>query len=1507
MNTLLPSRAATVCVFLVFNTIIDLFSQINDHSDCPCGDNFELAQDLTYEHNGKTYFIPSGSRMERNNRWGVERSGEDGIFYQCRCGYSTRGKITDESGNVETDAFIITPDFFVFAWNQLTDNEANVCSAFFEFYELITSKGDFTHHTLPEVKMVYAGYDNRFAEEVPGLNGLLETGVSTILPLAVEQGCQLTRYCPEKLTFVRDRFFSSDIGIVTVEKGTDALIAEERMEETEEKNSCYCDYKVRVENQVGVSEILIEGVFTYHWLPPEASASVCAAFNEEYPAGASSLKTIGDNQFIDYFGIEDLSLVGYYPVSVNYPFGNLRGNDDFDFLPMQMGRSDGFKYLRELAKERCEGTVVAEILDANPQFVSGGFLNPLPTNKIRELKPKDLLELSATRDGIALDHVSEVLIRFEAPGKKDHISFTLPEEVGQFEMVWGDTTHQIGNKHFGFALFTPPEEILSETEEDASGGVKKFKLTYDIVLTDQGGAKNFEQEMVFYPPPVVLIHGTFDNPTNCWHTPAFDGGFSMVERLEKDGFKVFTVDYSATNGLGRLGEIPCSGNFIGSPILGNSSCFENNKQVVYENPGGIKEALDYFREELNVAVTQADVIGHSMGGVLARVYASENYEVNPVDRSQRDYIYKREENFLEGDINRLITISSTHHGSDMAWYLAMLDEESANDTLSFIEDTLSFALMKTLDNAALVSTFQMGTIWLLEGIRPDAGAIIDQIPESPALRKIGATKIPAHSIVSVTDRIQDAIDRIEDPNNSYYKRALFTAVAFYFSQSFFDYFLYQVADQWHKLPEHLKKNESRVYQGLDRMYLEMYKDDREAFKNLYKDPLEKQWQSILKLNNMIKETLQDTLFPFDLADVGMADFDDDLLDYITGGNLENIKFAVEIGFKLKELANFKEFVDRIRYLIFKNDKNDFTVRYDSQLGFENILNTPDEKSFKLFSNTLHGYTPRYPDVQDHVISLLNSGLERFNEEGFPPAGRKLPVWLPDPGDMAEDLTGCGAICWSGYVPCHALEFARIANEENVVLLARPVNPDATDLIANNRATKGMPVKGKSSNWGPHKGLLAVDQRYSKLWQLYSGDKRDQQIQKFNEKVQDLLDMSPELVARAHLNDLKFTCDGTEAEYEMFVVKEQFRSEAEMEIRLLKKGTSEIYSWDPQGSIDCPRVLCTTNCDLQALDTFFVQANPDPELADANGDPPLYTADYDLLAIGFFDNRLFQNPNSTYEPPMFDPNDWDCERGLISQDQSELVSKINQGIKDNTGYTAGNVVHHGPENHFIKITLPNFDCDPGEVKSIEIPGSPYVDYPVTAFEPHPDRRFGATGIVRSIPMGPPGYRDIHLKNYFHRMRIRGYDLYSNTTAPGWQWEHYRPYSYEEGFDPRDAPELPQSVAQIPRPMGEACKCKCQPPNANMQLDEISTNTPVSTFTVAPNPAKDNLTLFFSAISDQPVDIILTDLVGNNLLHSRLQLAAGPSTAELDLPELPGGIYYITVRSQSGIQSKIISIQ
>jgi hypothetical protein len=116
-----------------------------------------------------------------------------------------------------------------------------------------------------------------------------------------------------------------------------------------------------------------------------------------------------------------------------------------------------------------------------------------------------------------------------------------------------------------------------------------------------------------------------------------------------------------------------------------------------------------------------------MGGVLARVYARGFALDQPVLEGNGADWYRRPDNWGQGDIYRLITIGSTHKGSDIPGLLQ------------------HYARHLPLSLRSLV--WQIGN-WKAGG-KFAPGAFTDQIPGSPALLAIGRTRVPAHAIAGV--------------------------------------------------------------------------------------------------------------------------------------------------------------------------------------------------------------------------------------------------------------------------------------------------------------------------------------------------------------------------------------------------------------------------------------------------------------------------------------------------------------------------------------------------------------------------------------------------------------------------------------------------------------------------------------------------------------------------------------------------------------------------------------
>jgi hypothetical protein len=68
---------------------------------------------------------------------------------------------------------------------------------------------------------------------------------------------------------------------------------------------------------------------------------------------------------------------------------------------------------------------------------------------------------------------------------------------------------------------------------------------------------------------------------------------------------------------------------------------------------------------------------------------------------------------------------------------------------------------------------------------------------------------------------------------------------------------------------------------------------------------------------------------------------------------------------------------------------------------------------------------------------------------------------------------------SGITPDHVLAIQRVCVDWNTFLFVRPSTRDTRDCIQAGYATKSMDIHDKSSDWGPHAGLVPCDPAFSK--------------------------------------------------------------------------------------------------------------------------------------------------------------------------------------------------------------------------------------------------------------------------------------------------------------------------------------------------------------------------------------------------------------------------------------------
>lgn len=190
------------------------------------------------------------------------------------------------------------------------------------------------------------------------------------------------------------------------------------------------------------------------------------------------------------------------------------------------------------------------------------------------------------------------------------------------------------NVFMAFAYYTAPEDFSTTPTSPASNQTDR-KVSVTATFLPSGGAPELLEagELVIVRPPVALIHGLHDE------------GASWQWSVKDDPrFNVHVANYKFANG---------------DPFLRNR--FVPRHAII--------EALELVRNK-GFAATKADVFGHSMGGVLSRMYTADVLNVNGVDHAMD---FKRVDNYHQGDIHKLTTVNTPHYGSTISDLLVLPD------------------------------------------------------------------------------------------------------------------------------------------------------------------------------------------------------------------------------------------------------------------------------------------------------------------------------------------------------------------------------------------------------------------------------------------------------------------------------------------------------------------------------------------------------------------------------------------------------------------------------------------------------------------------------------------------------------------------------------------------------------------------------------------------------------------------------------------------------------------
>jgi pimeloyl-ACP methyl ester carboxylesterase len=365
-------------------------------------------------------------------------------------------------------------------------------------------------------------------------------------------------------------------------------------------------------------------------------------------------------------GLPDAGLTDF--ISITTPINSTSGNITLTFSIGDLG--DGILDSAVLIDNVSLSNFT--MIDPNPDFVVNGTLITNP----------ELLAVGGrVIRGACADGVTPVLLRAELP-ESGLVTFSLqgnaPEDgslsalgAGGDQVTVTVPTVATSNGHRAYAVYHVPDEFNRGGDESLDVRIVPIQTVFS---GNNGAFSSGILPLRLLRPPLVFIHGLWSD-SGTWTLP-------LTNDLRWQGAREY-VNYKSTN----------------------AAYFHINAG---ELPDGISSALDNMRKR-EMAVTQADVIGHSMGGLLSR-----NWVANPN--------YYSPGNFYEGNINRLFTMNTPHTGSPLG------------------------NLVVTIRDTPIIGGLFTDLADLL-GKPIDQGALDDLSLGSTALDLIPTTPVPSHALV----------------------------------------------------------------------------------------------------------------------------------------------------------------------------------------------------------------------------------------------------------------------------------------------------------------------------------------------------------------------------------------------------------------------------------------------------------------------------------------------------------------------------------------------------------------------------------------------------------------------------------------------------------------------------------------------------------------------------------------------------------------------------------------
>ncbi|MDE2503651.1 MAG: alpha/beta fold hydrolase [Burkholderiales bacterium] len=367
------------------------------------------------------------------------------------------------------------------------------------------------------------------------------------------------------------------------------------------------------------------------------------------------------------------------------PAGQMYSNA-FTLYGVSVGQSN--LIIQEVAPGGGSSSTPVTAWGVNPLHATDFLDANAPGNSCRQPGSPDMAQDAATLStcgttvsGTVADGVSQLLLRsVSGLAGTACYSITSSSALDQGSIAAGVvSTQPAGNLYYGTTLYQAPA-----TYGDSSSN-RQVTVQFSF-LPSQGNSNTttISSTLTVVRPPVVLIHGLWSDP-GTWANAVWD-------RNPNSSYFLDRADYKSTN----------------------ASHFSVNYPLVQ---GFVADGLQLARDA-GYAATQVDVVGHSMGGLLTRLYAG-----SPA--------FQQPENFNKGDVRRLVTLDTPHDGSNLANLIVSMSANSA------VFRAIGYLLPGVRNAFGGTPVFNQG-------------AVCDLAENSPALTALaGGTNLPAQ-VISAT-------------------------------------------------------------------------------------------------------------------------------------------------------------------------------------------------------------------------------------------------------------------------------------------------------------------------------------------------------------------------------------------------------------------------------------------------------------------------------------------------------------------------------------------------------------------------------------------------------------------------------------------------------------------------------------------------------------------------------------------------------------------------------------